>query len=132
MILPFDVTAGAEVPHQHQPVPNGKPEPGPADAAARDHHRDPMPPGVIPICSLTGYRRATVAGHVHTVEFRPVEGSSVLACTVTDTSGELTALFYGRTHIPGLRPGSNVQLRGTASTTSTGTVMINPAYELLD
>jgi len=132
MILPFDVTARVEVPHQPHAVPNGKPEPGPADAAVRDHHRDPMPPGVIPICSLTGYHRATVAGHVHTIEYRPVEGSSVLAVTVTDTSGELTALFYGRTHIPGLRPGGNVQLRGTASTTSTGSVMINPAYELLD
>jgi hypothetical protein len=37
-----------------------------------------------------------VAGRAHTIEFRPVEGSSVLACRVTDTSGELTALFYGR------------------------------------
>ena len=131
MILPFDVTARVEVLHEHQAVPNGKVKPAQADADIRDHHPVPMPPGVIPICALTGYRRATVAGHVHTVEYRPVEGSSVLACTVTDASGELTALFYGRTHIPGLRPGSNVQLRGTASITSTGTVMINPAYELL-
>jgi amino acid transporter len=132
MILPFDVTARVEVVDEHQAVPNGKAKPSPADAAIPGHHRVPMPPGVIPISSLAGYRRATVAGHVHTVEYRPVEGSSVLACTVTDTSGELTALFYGRTHIPGLRPGSNVQLRGTVSITSTGTVMINPAYELLD
>ena len=73
-----------------------------------------------------------MAGHVHTIEFRPVEGSSVLACVVTDTSGELTALFYGRTHITGLRPGSNIKLRGTIGITSTGPVMINPAYELLD
>jgi amino acid transporter len=132
MILPFDVTARVEVLHEHHAVPNGKPEPAPADATVPGHHRDPMPPGVIPISSLNGYRRATVAGHVHTVEYRPVEGSSVLACSVADASGELTALFYGRTHIPGLRPGGNVQLRGTASVTSTGTVMINPAYELLD
>ena len=132
MILPFDVTARVEVLHEHQAMPNGKAKPAPAEAAVTGHHRAPMPPGVIPISSLTGYRRAAVAGHVHTVEYRPVEGSSVLACTVTDTTGELTALFYGRTHIPGLRPGSNVQLRGTASITSTGTVMINPAYELLD
>ena len=60
-----------------------------------------------------------------------MERSFVLACIVTDTSGELTALFYGRTHITGLQPGSNVQLRGTVGITSTGPVMINPAYELL-
>ena len=61
-----------------------------------------------------------------------MERNSVLACLVADTSGELTALFYGRTHINGLRPGSNVKIHGTVSITSSGVVMINPAYELLD
>ena len=61
-----------------------------------------------------------------------MEGSSVLACVVTDSSGELTALFYGRSHITGLRPGSNIRLRGAVGITSTGAVMTNPAYELLD
>jgi OB-fold nucleic acid binding domain len=112
--------------------PNGKAKPLQAEAANGDHNRVTGPPSVIPISALTSYRRATVAGRVHAIEFRPVEGSSVLACVVTDTSGELTALFYGRTHIAGLRPGSNVRLRGTVSITSTGAVMINPAYELLD
>jgi amino acid transporter len=132
MIIPFDVTARVEVLHEGRAGPNGKAKPVQAEPVNGDHHRAAGPPGVIPISSLTSNRRATVAGRVHTVEFRPVEGSSVLACTVTDTSGELTALFYGRTHITGLRPGSNVKLRGTAGITSTGAVMINPAYELLD
>ena len=131
MIIPFDVTASVEVLHEHQPVPNGKAKPGLADAAVRDHHRPSGPPGIIPISSLTSYRRATVAGRVHTVEIRPVERNFVLACVVTDTSGDLTALFYGRTHITGLQPGSNVQLRGPVGITNTGPVMINPAYELL-
>ena len=72
-----------------------------------------------------------MAGRVHTVEIRPVERNFVLACVVTDTSGDLTALFYGRTHITGLQPGSSVQLRGPVGITNTGPVMINPAYELL-
>ena len=132
MIIPFDVTARVEVLHEYQASPNGKAKPAQAGSANSGHHRAAGPPGVIPISALASYRRATVAGRVHTVEFRPVEGSSVLACVVTDTSGELTALFYGRTHITGLRPGSNIRLRGTVGITSTGTVMINPAYELLD
>jgi amino acid transporter len=132
MIIPFDVTARLEVLHEPQPSPNGEPKPAQARPATSGDHRAAGPPGVIPISVLTSYRRATVAGRVHTVEFRPVEGSSVLACVVTDTSGELTALFYGRTHITGLQPGSNVKLRGTVGITSTGAVMINPAYELLD
>lgn len=132
MIIPFDVTARTEVLHDHQPSPNGNAKPAQAGPANSDVHRATEPPGVTPICALTSHRRATVAGRVHTIEFRPVEGSSVLACTVTDTSGELTALFYGRTHITGLRPDSNIRLRGTVGITSTGAVMTNPAYELLD
>jgi amino acid transporter len=132
MIVPFDVTARVEVLHEHQAVPNGKAKPGLAPAAVRDHDRPAGPLGVIPISSLTTYRRATVAGRVHSIEIRPVERNFVLACTIADTSGELTALFYGRTHITGLEPGSNVQLRGPAGVSNTGPVMINPAYELLD
>jgi hypothetical protein len=132
MIIPFDVTARVEVLHEHQARPNGQAKPVPAETVNGDHHRAAGPPGIIPISSLTSYRRATVAGRVHNIEIRPVERNYVLACEITDTSGELTALFYGRTHITGLRPGSNIRLRGTVGITSTGPVMINPAYELLD
>jgi hypothetical protein len=69
---------------------------------------------------------------VHTIKIRPLEHSSILACVIVDASGELTALFYGRTHIPGLSPGSKVTLRGAVSANENGTVMINPAYELMD
>jgi amino acid transporter len=134
MIIPFDVTARVEVLQERQARPRApaKAQAVLADAADGEHHRLPGPPGTIPISSLTSYRRATVAGRVHTVEIRPVERNFVLACVVTDTSGELTALFYGRTHITGLAPGSNVQLRGPVGVSNTGPVMINPAYELLD
>jgi amino acid transporter len=134
MIIPFDVTARVEVLQERQARPQApaKAQTVLADAADGEHHRSAGPPGIIPISSLTSYRRATVAGRVHTVEIRPVERNFVLACVVTDTSGELTALFYGRTHITGLAPGSNVQLRGPVGITNTGPVMINPAYELLD
>jgi hypothetical protein len=57
--------------------------------------------------------------------------SSILACTIADASGEITALFYGRSHLPGLGPGSYVRLRGTVSASNAGTVLINPAHELL-
>jgi hypothetical protein len=55
----------------------------------------------------------------------------VLACQVTDATGEITALFYGRTHIAGVEPGSMIQLRGRVGIQETGTVMVNPAYELI-
>jgi hypothetical protein len=56
----------------------------------------------------------------------------VLACEVADSTGELTALFYGRTQIAGIEPGRRVQLRGVVGIGNDGRpAMINPAYELL-
>lgn len=86
---------------------------------------------MTPIGSLTGPGRAVVAGRVHTVEIRPVERNTVLACDVEDSTGQMTALFYGRSNIPGLRPGSKVRLRGQVGIREGRPVMINPAYELL-
>ncbi len=108
--------------------------PDAARAAASDHgdYERPVPPaGVSPIGSLTKPGRAIAEGRVHSVEIKPVERSTVLACVVQDSTGKLTALFYGRTNIPGLRPGSKVRLRGQVGLRGGKPVMINPAYELL-
>jgi RecG-like helicase len=96
-----------------------------------DYDRPVPPTGVSPIGSLTKPGRAVVEGRVHTVEIRPVEQNTVLACDVADSTGELTALFYGRSNIPGLRPGSKIRLRGPVGIREGSPVMINPAYELL-
>jgi hypothetical protein len=72
-----------------------------------------------------------VAGCVRSIEIQPVEQSSILACAIDGTDGDVTALFYGRSRIPGLRPGSHVRLHGTISVSKGRTVLINPAYELL-
>ena len=87
--------------------------------------------GVTPIGSLTRPGRATAEGRVHTVEIRPVEHNTVLACDVEDSTGQLTALFYGRSNIAGLRPGVKIRLRGQVGIREGRPVMINPAYELL-
>ena len=87
--------------------------------------------GVTPIGELTKPGRAVAEGRVHTVEIRPVEHNTVLACDVEDSTGQLTALFYGRSNIPGLRPGTKVRLRGQVGIRNGRPVMINPAYELL-
>ncbi|HEX3489034.1 MAG TPA: amino acid permease [Streptosporangiaceae bacterium] len=96
-----------------------------------DYDRPVPPEGVNPIGTLTKPARAVVQGRVHAVEIRPVEHSTVLACDVADSTGELTALFYGRSNIPGLRPGSKVRLRGQVGIRDGMPIMINPAYELL-
>jgi amino acid transporter len=131
-IIPFDVENRVEVLAERQagrepralPVPVG-------DASVREHERPAVPPGVAPIGSLTAPGRATVEGRVHSIEIRPVEQNCVLACTIADATGELTALFYGRQHIAGVEPGSRIRLRGKVGIRDDGPAMINPAYELL-
>ncbi len=87
-------------------------------------------PGVIPIAAVTG-GKVTVEGKVRVVEIRPVERNSVLAVEVNDSTGNLTAMFYGRSHIPGLICGARVRLSGSAGIRGGQPVMINPAYELV-
>jgi amino acid transporter len=110
-----------------------QPIPAELTTPARSGEYDrPVPKGAAtPIGSLTRPGRAIAEGRVHTVEIRPVEQNTVLACDVEDSTGQLTALFYGRSNIPGLRPGSKVRLRGQVGIRNGRPVMINPAYELL-
>jgi hypothetical protein len=107
--------------------------PGPAaPAGSKASYDRPAPsPGVNPIGGINAPGRATVEGRVRAVEIRPVERSSVLAVEISDSTGDLTALFYGRTHIPGLICGSKVRFRGPVGIREDGPIMINPAYELL-
>jgi hypothetical protein len=111
-----------------------------ADAAAADSDRAPdgsqydrpvPPPGVQPLGSLTRPGKATVEGRVYAVEIRPVERNTVLAVEIADSTGHLTALFYGRSHIMGLDCGSRVRFRGPVGMRDGGPVMINPAYDLV-
>jgi hypothetical protein len=65
-------------------------------------------------------------------QVRPVPRNNILACEITDSTGELTVVFYGRSHIAGLEPGSRVRLHGMVGIADDGRpAMINPAYELL-
>ncbi|MGD0604223.1 MAG: amino acid permease [Streptosporangiaceae bacterium] len=93
--------------------------------------RPTPPPGVTPIGSLHQPGKATVEGRVRVLEIRSVERNSVLACEISDSTGDLTALFYGRSRIPGLMCGAKVRLRGPVGIKNGAPVMTNPAYELV-
>ncbi len=86
--------------------------------------------GVAAIGTVTG-GKVTVEGKVRVVEIRPVERNSVLAVEINDSTGNLTAMFYGRAHIPGLICGARVRFSGSARIRGGQPVMINPAYELV-
>jgi hypothetical protein len=107
-------------------------EPAEAPRKVKASYNRPTPsPGVNPIGSLHAPGRTTVEGRVRAVEIRPVERSSVLAVEISDSTGDLTALFYGRSHIPGIICGSRVRFRGPVGIRHDHATMINPAYELL-
>ena len=55
----------------------------------------------------------------------------MLACEICDSTGDLTALFYGRSRIAGLMCGSRVRFRGQVGIKGGAPVMVNPAYELI-
>jgi hypothetical protein len=103
-----------------------KPEPLPG---AGGYDRPIPPPGVTPIGSLTKPGRTTVEGRVRVVEVRSVERNSVLAAEISDSTGDLTAMFYGRSRIPGLMCGARVRFKGSVGIKNGAPVMINPAYE---
>jgi amino acid transporter len=108
--------------------PAGAPEQLPG---AGTYDRPIPPPGVDPIGSLRQPGRATVEGRVRVLEIRPVEQNSVLVAEISDSTGDLTAMFYGRSKIPGLMCGSKVRFRGSVGFREGAPVMVNPAYELI-
>jgi hypothetical protein len=136
----------AEVADKHA-VPDGGPngDKPPAKARGLLKRREPEPCGpdglplevpskdaaVTPIGSLTGPGRAVVEGRIRVVEIKPVERNSVLACEISDGTGTLTALFYGRSHIPGIVCSARVRFKGSVGIKDGHPVMINPAYELI-
>jgi amino acid transporter len=103
----------------------------PAGSGSSEYVRLAPSSAIIPIGQLPKRGRATVEGRVHAVEIRPVERNTVLACEIVDSTGQLTAMFYGRSHIPGLDPGAKVRLTGQVGAQGKVVVMVNPAYELL-
>ena len=124
---------------RHPPGRGGTGEAARPAAALRpgrleDYEWPAPPPGTDPIGSLRQPGQATVQGRLRAAEIRSGQpaGTSVLACEVADSTGELTALFLGRAHIAGVEPGTRIRLHGTVGIGADGRpVMTNPAYDLL-
>ena len=129
-IVPFDVRHRVKTARAEQAGPAAAGRPGRLD----DYEWPAPPPGTDPIGSLRQAGHATVQGRLHAAETRSgkTAGNTVLACEVGDSTGQLTALFYGRTQITGVEPGTRIRLHGTVGIGPDGhPAMINPAYELL-
>ncbi len=129
-IVPFDVTHRVETAQAKRSRSAAALRPG----RLEDYERPEPPLGTNAIGSLCQPMNATVQGRVRAAEIRSGQpaGSSVLACEVSDSSGELTAVFLGRAHIAGIEPGTRIRLHGSVGFGGDGRpVMTNPSYELL-
>ena len=73
--------------------------------------------------------RVRVAGVVRRITLNPVPGEESLSAVVHDGTGEITAFWTGRGHIPGLRLGTRVVLEGMASEDRGHPRIVNPSYE---
>jgi len=122
-IIPFDVRHKVDTLHARRAS---------RTAGLQDYKRPDSPEGTDPIGSVRSPGRATVQGRLRTAEVRPGKHNTMLACEVADSTGDLTALFYGRTHIAGIEPGSRIRLQGAVGIGKNGQpTMVNPRYELL-
>jgi amino acid transporter len=128
-IVPFDVPDRLRALQQHPPVS----EDGDQNAgqASHDGTRGPDAGDGHAAGPLPALGKVTVEGRVRAMEIRPVQDNTVLTVIISDSAGDLTAFFYGRSAIPGLLCGSTVRFHGRARVKDAARVMINPAYELL-
>jgi amino acid transporter len=129
-IVPFDVRHKVETVKAKRARQAAAARPGPLE----DYEWPAPPPETNPIGSLHQPGHATVQGRLRAAEIRSGQsaGTSVLACEVADSTGEITAVFLGRAHITGIEPGNRIRLEGKVSIGADGhPTMTNPAYELL-
>jgi hypothetical protein len=105
--------------------------PEPCEDDGTDGFKPSTVAGVSTIGSISEPGKVIVEGRIRVVEIKPVKNNSVLACEISDSTGDLTALFYGRSHIPGIVCGARVRFKGSVGIKNGHPVMINPAYELI-
>ncbi len=105
-------------------VADVEPAPGPAALPHPDEN------GVTPISSVAWKQRVTIEGRIKIVQIGTAAGKSLEAQVFDDTGG-IRLLFFGRTRIPGIEPGSLVRVSGTVGEYKGHLALANPRYELL-
>jgi hypothetical protein len=86
--------------------------------------------GVTPIGSVGWKQRVTIEGKVKAVQVGTQAGRS-LEVQVFDGSGGVRLLFFGRTSIPGIEPGTVLRATGRVGEYKGHLALANPRYELV-
>jgi amino acid transporter len=90
----------------------------------------PRPDGTTPIGGVVWKQQVTVEGRIKLVQAGTIAGRS-LEVEVFDETGGVRLLFFGRTRIPGLRPGVLVRATGRIGEYKGHLALANPRYELM-
>lgn len=84
-------------------------------------------PRTTRIAECPSRKPVRVAGVVQRLTIRPRE--DCMEAVISDGTGEVTAVWTGRSHIPGLSLGSRVILEGVLSSERGRVRVVNPRYE---
>jgi len=102
----------------------------PAELEADELDEQRQVQGCQMIGDLEDRQQVTLFGHVKSVSLAPRAGTPSLEATLYDGSGMVTLVWLGRRRIAGIRPGSNLVVRGRVSCQDNRRVIYNPRYEL--
>jgi hypothetical protein len=86
-------------------------------------------PGVTLISAVAPRSVAKVAGVVDVMRVRPRQGVQAFEADVTDGTGTVTAVWLGRSTVPGVSIGARIVLEGRFGGDRTNLHVINPAFE---
>jgi hypothetical protein len=88
-------------------------------------------PGTRRIAGCPSREPVRVAGQVSRLSLRPMNGSTTLEAVISDGTGQFTATWVGRSHIPGLSLGTPVVLEGVLGKDRERGIlrMVNPRFE---
>jgi hypothetical protein len=100
------------------------------DRARRANRVAAATPDGARICSLVPRTRVTVTGEVVASRVVPKASSPWLELTVDDGTGSLVATFTGRRSIPGIQPGTLLELEGMLRDDHGQQALLNPAIRV--
>jgi amino acid transporter len=139
-IVPFDTTLSSEsmerietLQRQAAAGPAMLAHPGVPASSEREvgvRGPDPRADGTTAIGTAAWKRRITIEGRVKTVRSGTTAGLS-LEVHVFDDTGGIRLLFFGRTTIPGIEPGTRLRASGRVGEYKGHLALANPRYELL-
>jgi amino acid transporter len=86
--------------------------------------------GSTPIADVRFRQRVRVHGRIQALRVEPLAGSPSMECTLSDGSGTVSAVFFGRRKIDGLAIGTELTVEGMVIQHRGRLAIVNPLYEL--